>query len=166
MSKRPDQWFIENYGLAMKIALANVPSPDLARDVVQAAYIEFIENVKDIQTHSDRTVLLRRVVCRCAQRTRNEQERKKPEVLSKIGRYLCLIAQESFEEKNYDLDLENLHLCLDRMPPRNRLIIEQFYFLGRSATWIAQQFGITPRAVFKRIALIRNRLRECLERNM
>lgn len=149
--------------MAITYALAHAPSSDLVVDIVQASYIEFIgEAAMDDEPDELRTKL-RRIVRRVAQREWNERYRKAPERMAKIALYLSAITASHLEDKVFGDELEKLNGCLGELTERNRNLIEEHYFQGRSVVEISKERNVTPRSVFKAISRIRDGLRNCIE---
>ena len=54
---------------------------------------------------------------------------------------------DPLEELERDLDADRLHAALEGLPERNRYVVEQHYFLGRTHGEIGQELGITRAGV-------------------
>lgn len=156
------QWFLLHYGTAMNIAFSFSPSYDMANDILQSAFIEFIEEAEEEHTQVEKLKLLRKVLRRVAQRFWDEKYRNSPEKIEKIARHLSSLAQEEFETKNFEEELFALRKCLEKLSEKSRKLIEEHYFMGNTVKTISEQFGVSSRAVYKAICTIRNKLRDCI----
>ena len=60
--------------------------------------------------------------------------------------------------------LKHLDDCLDKLPDKQRSIIDGYYFHKRSVDQVAAEAGRTVDAVYKAMQRIRQALQECIER--
>lgn len=59
--------------------------------------------------------------------------------------------------------MEQLHHCLDKLPPLQRQVVQQYYFQRQNIETIARQTGRSVEAIYKSLQRIRALLRRCIE---
>jgi RNA polymerase sigma-70 factor (ECF subfamily) len=62
--------------------------------------------------------------------------------------------------------LSALAICRQRLPDRQRSMVERFYDRGESAQQVAMALGVAPNTVFQTLWLARKNLRECIEQQL
>lgn len=77
---------------------------------------------------------------------------------------LAILAGE--KESAYERRRKFLKMCLEKMPPRQRDVIEKRYFERLSVTSISEALGIKPNAVSQLLFRGRENLLHCIESQM
>jgi RNA polymerase sigma-70 factor (ECF subfamily) len=62
--------------------------------------------------------------------------------------------------------LAALAICRERLPDRQRSMVERFYDRSESAQQVAVEMGVAPNTVFQTLWLARKNLRECIEQQL
>ncbi len=62
--------------------------------------------------------------------------------------------------------LAALATCRERLPERQRSMVEAFYDRKQSAQQVAAEMGVAPNTVFQTLWLARRNLRECIEQRL
>lgn len=60
---------------------------------------------------------------------------------------------------------DTLENCIDRLPPKWKLLVKLYYLQEKKAIEICQEIGLTTTNLWKVLQRSRLQLRECLERN-
>lgn len=60
----------------------------------------------------------------------------------------------------------SLDRCLEKLPEKQRVLVDGYYFKQSSVETVAQQARRTVDAVYKALQRIRLQLRECMERSL
>lgn len=164
--QRIELLFNKNRNLLLNIAQRYVPDSDLAQDVLQQTFTEFLGRYekKGWPLTEEIVPLLVQMAKFIAHRVRKNAEKHQGKAFQRIETHLLNYYQLQEEPK---LDTENstveqLHLCLDRLSPKNRQMIELRYFLDHSTKDIAAIYHVEENTVFKSLARIRIRLKECI----
>ncbi len=158
--------FQERYGLMLAVARRYAPTPDSVYDIVQQVFIEFVRCSVQGKLDSERDVtpLLHQITKIQAIKYAAEWKRHSPQTLQTIAQELAGNAETV--EPEYALEeLTLLRRCLEKLPPQSRELIERHYKQGVSLEEIARQSerkAVSLRSIFCRI---RQKLRECIERN-
>jgi RNA polymerase sigma-70 factor (ECF subfamily) len=82
------------------------------------------------------------------------------------------LAERHFVETGSDRDdmwearRQALSLCLDKLPGSERDLVRRRYESGDRVQSMAQQLGLEPNTLSKRLERIRQRLARCIERSM
>ena len=158
--------FQDHYGLMIAVAVRNAPSPDLVHDIIQQVFVDFIEDAlrakRDYQ--KDIAPFLTTLTKNRAMDCWREHKKNSPERLQRIAEQ---IATRGNGDKSFGNDqILSLRMCMKKLPPTTRQMIERHYFYGISMEDIARQEErkvVTIRSFFCRI---RQKLRECIEREI
>ncbi len=59
--------------------------------------------------------------------------------------------------------MEQLHHCLEKLPPPQHQVVQQYYFQRQNIETIARQSGRSVEAIYKSLQRIRALLRRCIE---
>lgn len=156
------KWFLQHYGIAVRIAFSFAPDRDAVNDIVQSAFVEFVQQADAGTDDADRAAALKKVTRRVSQKIWNDRYRDKPEKLRQIAERLADLAEQHFAEREFEDELLALQSCLAKLPEKSRKLIEEHYFMGNSVGTISRRFNVTPAAVYKAIGLIRNKLKDCI----
>lgn len=159
---RLTNWYLQHHGTVLSWAMSHAPSPDTVNDIFQGGYIEFLEDAGDETDPQALLRILRRVVDRVSKRMWRERLKNDPDVLRQIGGRIAELTAARAEKHFYADELAALRHCIDKLPAKSRILIEQHYFVGHSVADIARGFAVTPQAVFKSVAKIRRALRQCI----
>ena len=67
---------------------------------------------------------------------------------------------------HYEHRLEALRMCIDKLRPHDRELIEAKYATNPTAKDLGQRFGRSAKAIYKALARIRTALLECVQRRL
>ena len=156
------QAFQDRYGVVVAVARRFAPSPDLAYDVAQQSFIDFCEYAQQgkIDWSKDTTPLLYRIAKFRALKLWDNRVRTAGDIFRQIGEELT---EEPDEDANQD-EFQRLRICLEKLPPQSRELIERHYYHNDSLDDISRQKERTPGAIRQALYTIRLKLRECIER--
>lgn len=161
------RWFLSHHGLVLTIAFSCAPHPDLANDISQETFLEFLGEATLEMDELQRTNLLRRITKRIARRHWYERHRGGPEVIERIGQALARMTARVDENRtSYEHELYALRTCLSKLPDKSRRLVEQYYFMENTAAAIAEKLQVTPQAVFQAVYRIREKLRACIHQTL
>lgn len=168
--------FQGNYTLIVEAVCRHAPVPGLLEDVVQQAYIAFIqgiaENKWDSETWNhaeDVGPLLYVIAKRTAQamwrkHIRNQRHSSIDLVAGNlIGSYETDEAESTNDKK---AKMERLKHCLERLPSGSRAIVEQHYFGGVAMKELARQYEKSDSAIYNFFFNVRAKLRDCVEKGL
>ena len=156
------QAFQDCYGLIVAVARRFAPSPDLAYDVAQQSFVDFAEYAAQgkVDWSKDVTPLLYRIAKFRALKLWEDRKRQSGGVFAEIAENLAAEPEDDRETE----DFRTLRLCLEKLPPQSRELIERYYYHDDSMNDIARQKERTPGAIRQAMYTIRLKLRECIER--
>lgn len=159
--------FQSHYGLLIGIARCYAPAPDLVHDIMQEAFIDFVNDALKGNRDFDRDIspLLCTIVKNRAIKHWAERRKNTPEVLQEIAERLSRETEEAREEQLQD-EIRHLKDCMGMLPFESRRLIEQHYRLGYSMEEIARFEQRKPDAIRQAVCRIRLRLRECIEKKL
>ena len=144
-----------------------IPFPDLADDVAQQTFVDFLAKAGQWDlwsTGKDARPLLKTMVQRCARKAWQERAKMLPESLQKLGRYVQQGLSES--DTGEDERLQTLQSCMQKMSESERQLIMRYYFDGIPTKQIAEELQKNPDTVSKAIYRIRDKLRLCVEQTL
>lgn len=161
--KQASQIFLSNYHFVEKMAFRFAPSQQLQDDIVQDAFLDFVQKAEQWDLGGPIKPLLKRVVQISADRYWRSHIRNKPENLRKIAELLQ--AESSSEESRVSTQeqLDALDTCLKKLAEKARILFEQHYFEEISWKDIAQATGQSVESVYMAGSRIRAILRECID---
>lgn len=159
------QLFQDHYGLMIVVALRYAPSPELAYDIVQQVFIDFIEDALKRERDYGKSIapFLRTLTKNRAIDCWREYKKNSPEHLQRIAERFADRPVDD-ETLRWSEEISGLRSCMKKLPPPARQMVEQHYFHGTTMEDIAVRTGrkaVTVRSFFSRI---RQKLRECIER--
>ncbi|HBT76172.1 MAG TPA: hypothetical protein DEB39_04430 [Planctomycetaceae bacterium] len=161
--------FESKSGLLLKIARRYAPRPDLAADVMQEVFMEFVRYSprRRWDLESDIAPLLCRMTRDCAIRIWKKECRHSSEALIKLAEKLAAIREAGIVRKSplpEIAHLETLRECVKKLPERSRFMIEEHYFNGISLERLAAENSGNAATLRKSLFRIRTLLRRCVER--
>jgi len=62
--------------------------------------------------------------------------------------------------------LAALDLCLEKVPEKDRLLLQAAYIDGHGIASLAEQLGRAPQTLYNRLNILRRSLAECVERRL
>jgi RNA polymerase sigma-70 factor (ECF subfamily) len=169
MSERPFEetaaaLLMKYHRFVFRQARRAVPFPDLAEDVAQQTFVDFLAKADQWDLEKDLRPLLMTMVQRCARSVWRDRAKLVPEALQRIGEY---IQQELNEDNDVQEDrLTALRGCLQKLPEGGHKLIMRYYFDGIPTKQIAEELQKTADAVGKAIYRTRERLRLCIEQTL
>lgn len=140
-----------------------IPFPDLAEDVAQQTFVDFLAKADQWDLKKDLRPLLITMVQRCARSVWRDRAKLLPEALQQIGEFVQL---ELRDDEALDERLPALRNCLQKLPVGGRQLMTRYYFDGVSTKQIAEELQKNADAVGKAIYRIREKLRLCIERSL
>lgn len=159
--------FLSRYGLLVGVAMRYAPAPDLIDDIVQQAFVDFVEDVEnnDRDLEKDATPLLYKITKHRAIKFWNRRRRGRSEVLQQIAERLAADPRPEDLAK-IEEEIRTLRHCLEKLPPQSRELIETHYHQGISMEEIARRENRKPGTIRQIFCRIRDRLRECIQKNI
>lgn len=160
--------FQNHYGFVMNVAERYAPVSDLADDIVQQVYLDFIAGAVEKNWDLDRDLrpLFYQIARRKALMHWRERTRHRRLLVDEVAGSLATGLDERNKE-NYEMLLERtqaLKGCLEKLSPQTRAIIEQHYFEGVSMKDIGESRQMKTAAIHQFFSRVRSKLRACIER--
>ncbi len=155
--------------LLLRIARRYAPRPDLAVDVLQEVFMEFVRYSPRRQwdLEADISPLLCRMTRDCAIRIWKKECKHSSEALINLAEKLAEIREAGIVRKGPHSEIariEALRGCIQKLPERSRFVVEEHYFNGISLERIAVESNGNAASLRKALFRIRTRLRRCVER--
>ncbi|MDO5579856.1 MAG: sigma-70 family RNA polymerase sigma factor [Planctomycetia bacterium] len=163
--------FMRQIGYVRSVAFRCTFDKSLLEDIVHDSFIYFIERAEE-WICSEQTIrpLLRTIVKGMIGRHWDHYKKNLPDHLSKIAEYIIQNTGpdddlsrtcDQLEEKLLALDI-----CLQKLPPESRELIEMLYLDEKSYKALIKKTGKSPDAVYKQISRIRSLLHQCIKKTM
>lgn len=156
--------FEEHYGLMVTVTVRYAPLPDLVYDIIQQVFIDFIEDAakgkRDYQ--KDIAPFLATLTKNRAIDFWREHSKHSPESLQRIVERFA--EKQDVEESARDIGLVAMRNCMKKLPPTTRQMVERHYYHGTSMEDIARQEQRKVTTIRSFFCRIRQKLRECIER--
>lgn len=144
------------------VALRYAPMPNLAEDVVQQVFAEFIAKADEWDLDNNVKSLLGVMARNFARRYWQDELHKKPESLRAVAMHIQHLAEEH-DSDQYQDDLRALQECLQKAPSKTRQLIEMHYFEGISINDLATKLNLNTDSIYQAIHRLRTKLRRCIE---
>lgn len=159
--------FQSHYDLLVTVAVRYAPAPDLVYDIVQQAFVDFVEgmrkNPKDL-SEIKIVPFLYEITKNRAIKHWAEQRKKRPEVLQRVGQRLAAQIREDEEQQNDEIRF--LRDCIKRIPLQGQRLIEQHYLDGLSMEEIARRERRKAATIRQMFCRIRLQLRKCIQKKL
>ncbi len=82
-------------------------------------------------------------------------------------RLLAVLATERLADLGVREErLAALDLCLEKVPEKDRLLLQAAYIDGQGIASLAEQLGRAPQTLYNRLNILRRSLAECVERRL
>jgi RNA polymerase sigma-70 factor, ECF subfamily len=82
-------------------------------------------------------------------------------------RLLAVLATERLADLGHREErLAALDLCLEKVPEKDRLLLQAAYIDGQAIASLAEQLGRAPQTLYNRLNILRRSLAECVERRL
>lgn len=150
------------YGLAMKYA----PSPDVADDIAQQVFLEFLKKQHTWDLTTDVRPLLAEITRIVAKRFWQARCRQMAPEMRELAEHISRLAEEREFAPIQDDERDALSRCIEKLPERSRHLLRTRYYLGANSSEIAGQLHMTPGAVRRALFRLRVKLRECVYRQL
>lgn len=164
--------FQTHYGFVSGIIYRYAPMKDLVGDIMQEVFIDFFTgfakkkwSLNQEGMHTDWRPLLGHLAKRRSQLFARQQKRKK-RFVDLVAKRLQQTSSESGKTESLmeaDRKMKAMKQCLEKLPPKSRAVVEQYYFEHISMGQIAEHQGTTLATIRNFFYRIRIKLRQCIE---
>jgi RNA polymerase sigma-70 factor, ECF subfamily len=165
-SQEMERLIRENMGFVHALATRYAPVPDLAQDVTQQVFLEFLKKQRDWDLSKDIRPLLSEMTRIVARRSWHQSCQHMTSQMRHLAEHVRQLAEASHIEPIQEEETAALKLCLERLPERSRLLVRARYYLGANSIEIADRLGMTPTAVRRALFRLRQTLRVCVGRRL
>ncbi|MDO5581553.1 MAG: sigma-70 family RNA polymerase sigma factor [Planctomycetia bacterium] len=160
------QLFLTYYNYVQNVAIRNAPAKHLQGDIVNDAFIDFVAKADQWEYKDDLRPLLRAITENLAKKYWRNYLKGLPESMRKLAEHLQNFAEEEnreMPESDKNEELQALELCMNKLTPRNRELIDAYYFADRTLVDIAKENDLNYGTLCKLILRVRAALRRCIE---
>ena len=172
MNRQPNEseiatrFFLVHQQFVKGLALYYAPYPDIADDIIQEVYVEFVGkarqwNLSDLKKGKN---LLGTMTRHISLRFWEQRRRQLPEVLGEI---VGVIQKRSSENENafdYSREIGLLKKCIDKLSPRGQQMIRLYYFDNIPVKQIAETLSMQSETVYRNLSRLRVKLRAYLKK--
>lgn len=164
-----EKLFLEHSGYVRFIAFETVPIHHLISDIVHEVFILFIERSAEYDLVLDVRPLLKKITQNIALHFWRDHLKTLPEskrlleehIQSRVKNASSVLGTSDLEEEMVALDL-----CMKKLNPRCRILLEEYYFNDQSLVDLAKQMDQNVNTLRSTLFQIRKTLRKCIERIM
>ena len=142
------------------------PSPDVADDIAQQVFLEFLKKQHMWDLSTDVRPLLAEITRLVAKRFWQARCRRMAPEMRELAEHVRRLAEEREFSPIQGDEKEALTRCLEKLPEKSRHLIRTRYFLGANSSEIAGRLDMTPGAVRRALFRLRVKLRECVHRQL
>lgn len=165
--------FLEHYDFVLKSAYVAAHLAEEASDILQNVFIDFIEKYSSFQIDENDVDAVKKILSGmvriAAYRARSKWLKHQPSGMRKIfDRFEQEMKQsDEWEEMLFSDDVyRSLEKCLDSLPPRSRELLERHYMNGERLADIAHEIGVNDFSLRQRLRRIREKLKQCIDKNV
>lgn len=163
--------FEKHYGLVLEAARRYAPAPDLAYDIVQQTFIDFVQGAA--KHHWDPECDLRPLLYEIAKNNAHafwkKEEKQKTLAIRAFEEQLIQVKHPRKPSQDADFQRQThqrLRECVQKLAPRSQRLIERHYFEGVSMENIAAELQGSANTIRQIFCRIRVKLRKCIEQGM
>jgi len=139
-----------------------MPFPDLAEDVAQQVFVEFLSHTERWDLNNDLRPVMTTLIRRCAAAVWRDRAKLLPDALRRIAEFVQQ-EQSDTPADGYEEQISTLRRCLQKLPEGGRQLLVRHYFDGIPTKQIAAELSKKAGAVGKAIYRLREKLRLCME---
>ena len=150
------------YTLAMKYA----PSPDVAEDVAQQVFLEFLKKQHTWDLEADVRPLLAEITRLVAKRFWQARCRQMAQEMRELAEHVRMLSEERDFSPIRDEEKDALTQCIEKLPEKSKHLIRTRYYLGANSSEIAGKLDMTPGAVRRALFRLRTKLRQCVDKQL
>lgn len=164
LRKKASRIFLEHENLVRIVALRTAPSSSILGDIANEVFITFVEHASEWDYNRDLRPLLKQITRNIAMRFWREHLKKLPSVLQEISEFARINADEDSSCDYPDLgqELYALRICMKKLAPKYRSLIEAYYFGKITLDQLAEESKIKPGTLRKTMCRIREALKKCI----
>lgn len=163
--KKAIRLFMDHYDFVRFTAFLNAPRKSLQSDIINDAFLEFVDNAERYDLQKEIRPLLRSITKNMALRYWRNIQQESPEMIRKIFEHLEKIKDRfSTPERDLEDEFTILDFCISKLSPENQNLLERHYFDKKTLEELSKAFAQSGNALRKRMGRIRLLLRRCIER--
>ncbi|MDO5552173.1 MAG: sigma factor-like helix-turn-helix DNA-binding protein [Planctomycetia bacterium] len=157
--------FLAHYHYVEAVAFNAAPLASVQHDIVNDAFVVFVEKATTWEINEDIKPLLRQITQNIAKRYWEDHLRNQPEKIQQLYHYGLgspdLFFKEE-EESTFSEYLSALRFCMDKLPALSRELVEFFYVQGLAFTEIASRTGRKVKTLRKALSRLRRSIGKCI----
>ena len=159
--------FVEHIVLLKRYVLSLLPNPSEAEDVVQEVFLTVTAKANDFQQGTNFKAWLL-AIARFKVKEQARQDRRRANRLSEavIDLIEADMSVEEVSPEDEEERMRALACCIDKLPKKQRTILELQYKERMKSGQIAEELGWKASAVYSILTKARANLRKCIEWNL
>lgn len=157
--------FLRYHHRVLGVAFHAAPMPGLAEDITQDVFMEFVTHADRWDYEKDIGQLLDGITKNVALRYWREQKKRTSPKVFEVYEQLKS-DMESKEQKNENMEgmLIALNICIEKLPPKSRKLVIEYYRSNDSMQKIATNVQKSANAIRLDLFRARKVLRNCIQR--
>lgn len=160
--------FQRHYGLILGVAVRFVPSPDLAEDVVQQVYIDFVYGKASAKWDLEKDIssLLFKITKARAMDLWRDRLRRNHCPIDDVTEILFYTDDDPGDCEAIHERIRLLEQCLERLNPKTRKLVRRHYYDKVSLKEIAESESLNPSTMYRFFRKVRLLLKKCIEQTL
>lgn len=153
----------DNLGFVQALAIKYAPLPDVADDITQQVFTDFLKKEQQWDLNRDVRPLLAEMTRIQAKRSWQERCRHMNADMTALVEHVKMLAQDHEMDPILDREKEALRHCLQKLPDKSRHLIRARYYLKTDSVEMSRHLDMTPAAVRRALFRLRRKLRDCIQ---
>ncbi|MDO5582275.1 MAG: sigma-70 family RNA polymerase sigma factor [Planctomycetia bacterium] len=169
LKERASQLFLKHYEMIRSIAIQIAPNRHCQEDILQDAFVNFVQKANQWDLDSDVRPLLKKITRNAGLVHWHQYVRNLPETLRKIAEQIQAEAARRGDDEirfNTDEKIEALEICKKRLTERCQLLIEAYYVNGIPCKDLAKDANVPVNTIHQALSRIRSVLKECIDNTL
>ena len=144
--------------------LAQVPNPVDAEEILQESNLVIWKKCRQFQLGTYFFAWISRIA---SYEVLKYRERRRRDKLQFSDQFLEAVSREvESSEDRLDEQRKALHVCLGKLRPRDRELIQKRYATGKNGKGVAEILGRPANSVYQSLGRIRRTLLQCIKRRL
>lgn len=167
-AKQATKIFLENRRFLKGLAAYYAPLPDIADDIIQDVFLEFVTKAE--RWNMDDPVKVKNllgILTRQAAK-RNWQKRRAvlSDILAKIADHVRQCAETNDQPPDFEREALVLKQCIAKLSEKGRTMIRLYYFEDNSVEEVAGKMRMKADTVSRNLSRLRVRLRQIIKKHI
>lgn len=147
------------------IALQFAPHPQIADEIVQQVYTDFLRWIENNSYPDHPKAYLAEMARNTAKKAWKNEAKHLSGNVQLIAEHITQLARQD-DPDQYSEELAALESCLEKAPKKSRELIEMHYFGGVSMKEISRKMGVQADTTYQAFFRLREKLKKCIDNTL